>query len=151
MGMKYLKTYENYGDNQKTITLYRGSSFNPLDRDYIFLTNNINFAKSYGDKIYKIKIKPNKIFNSLNDEDMKMLFSWLDNGLYDEYNNVTYYSYDELEEKYPGYTSDTWEMIESEMELIESKGYDCAIITEGGSNLNYIIFDKNIIINCEEY
>ncbi len=152
--MKYIKNFEelfNYNrlNDIETFTVYRGSVHEePYTNNKIFFSVSKDFAKDYGKYIYKAEIKPMKIFDSFNPEHWKLLFQWNKDGVYDSYNDKTYYSFDEMIENNAAWDSDTWEIIEYHINRIESEGYDCVLITEGGQ-VNFVIFDKNIIVKSE--
>lgn len=150
--MKHVKSFEDWDyknlHNTKTFTVYRGTNYDEkFDRDDIFLSCSKRFAEDYGDNIYEVKIQPKKIFDSLNPDHWRLLYKW-SSSIRDEYNDNTYYSYEEMVEKYPSFESDTWEMMEEELYTIKSEGYDCALITEGGA-LNFVVFDSNIIVDTK--
>jgi len=140
-------SFENYHND--TLTLYRGTDFDdPLSQKYIYLSESKDFAADYGKNLYEIKIQPEKIFNSLKENDMRKLFELLGKeGLYDKYNDTTYYSFEEMDEKYTMWTSDTWEMIEDEIYYVSD--YDCALITEGGY-INYVVFNPDIVTDVRK-
>jgi len=145
--MKYIMSFENY--NNDILTLYRSTDYDePLSQKYIFLSESKDFASDYGKNLYQIKIQPKKIFNSLDESDMRKLFDLLgEEGLSDQYNDTTYYSFEEMDEKYPMWSSDTWEMIEDEIYYVSD--YDCALITEGGYE-NYVVFNSDIITDVKK-
>ena len=134
------KLFEN--DKNHILTLYHGSDF-PVNFDkfkFLFLSEDIEFAKDYGDYLYEVKIKPTDIFDSLDSNVMKKLFDENDGKLYDPYHekDVTFDDYDQ---------EDTWEMIE--YYGVNSFYEDCIKITEGGV-LNYVISNPELIINTKK-
>jgi len=128
------------GDIIKT---YRGTDYKNgvIELKKVFLSTSVEFSKDYGSNIYEINIKPKKVFNSLKDDDYARLFDWVEE-IHDSYNGLVYSSYEELIEN--NSNSDTWEIIESEIDTIFSEGYDAILITEGGI-INFIINNTDII------
>lgn len=152
--MKYLKNFEelfNYKKlyNNKTFTVYRGTDYDdPYYSNIIFFSISEEFAKNYGNNIYKVEIKPNKIFDSFNPDNWKLLFKWCGNaGVEDPYYGITYYTFEEMVENNRAWESDTWEIIESSMWAIPGD-YDTILISEGGE-VNFIVLDKDIIVKSE--
>ena len=151
--MQYLMTFEDLYNYQKlneidTFTVYRGTDSNePYNNNMIFFSISKDFADDYGKYVYKAEIKPTKIFDSFKKEHWDLLFQWNGkNGIFDPYSDQTFYSYDELVDGNPAFGSDTWEIIEYYIDDIESEGYDCVLITEGGE-VNFIIFDDVLIVD----
>jgi hypothetical protein len=107
----------------------------------IFLSDNIDFSKDYGDYIYKVKVLTDNIFDpSFNDKHLDQLFDYF-KELEDPYDDSII-----TKEDFKGH-SDTWSIIEQDYVLhwIKGSGYDGVQILEGGSNVNLLIFDpKNI-------
>jgi len=134
--------------DEKKKTLYHGSTepqnFNNFNT--IFLSENKDFSDEYGKYLYKVTIEPTNIFDSTDHKQMEKLFKDNDGKLYDPYNEE-YITFEEYENG--SYESDTWEIIEY-LGIGYFGNYDCIIITEGGSNINYIIWDTELIIDVEE-
>lgn len=153
------------------LMLYRGvesPNYNPKDNSYSFFAKNKNFAKDYGDYIWKCIFNPLNLFISYKENYIKELY---DNGykLRDEYiefnweqekDNVSYnfnqknpdeWGYNSVEDVItsPYFHSDTWEMIEKSngvVDYILSK-YDGIELLEGGELTYYL--NTNKIIKCE--
>ena len=145
--MKYIKKYEEWDYSKlhtnKSFTLYHGTNHTPFQLNPIFLTIDKDFASDYGENIYEVVIEPKNIFDSFDPDNWKWLFSQLKGApIEDSYNQIEYYSFDEMEENYPDWESDTWEMIEDNLFLLHD--YDSVLISEGGT-VNFIVLDKSII------
>jgi hypothetical protein len=143
-----MKTKFKMFESNNKLTLYHGST-EPQDFDdfnILFLSENIVFSEEYGKFLYEVTINPTNIFDSTDYKQMEELFEDNDGELYDPYNEE-YITFDEY--KNGSYMSDTWEMIE--YLGVESFGnYDCIIITEGGSNINYIIWDTKLVVSVKD-
>lgn len=150
--MKYLRTFENYNffDKQKFYgrTLFRGLSEEELvlfdDGNYLgnFFSESMDFASDYSDIIIEVKLKTDKVFNSLDDRNIKKLFD-IGHTLIDKYKDVEYETYDDYMENWSD--SDTWDIIENSSVLPWiMDNYDACLITEGGV-VNYYIENINFI------
>ena len=152
--MKYLKTFENYINNDKI--LYHGSSTNhnfESNGDIYngtFFSTNKNEAKSYGKFLYEIKLK-----NDLNLFDLNKLSDC--EYIFDEFKVLydNYYSEDEdghyvksAPELYNN--SDSWNCIENTDSVLDyiNGTYDGIWIYEGGVR-NLLLFSP--IIDKVEY
>jgi hypothetical protein len=157
--MKILKYKDFLLESKNIIKLFHGTSKNKFKREdnLIFLSEDSEFAKSYGEKVYIIQVDLGNIFDSLNIKHIKKLykagFKLTDPYISDWGEEVETYDYDN--EEYPTaedfiestYSNDTWNPIESTDGVIDwilSNNFDSILITESGIN-NYIV-NKNRIL-----
>ena len=134
--MRYIKIFEDFYSK----ILYHGSVVehgfsnrgNLLDGSFFSTSERV--AGEYGKYITKVELMDNlNIFNTINDDDLKLLFNEFDE-LHD-----TYYSEDEEEYHITSPddldSSDTWEPIENTdgvVDWIRDQEYDGIWVYEGG-------------------
>ena len=88
-------------EKKKTLTLYHGTGismieqFSKLKRE-LFLSTDLEFSKSYGEVIYQVTIKPQKIFDSTSDLDRKELADDIKNLLKSELEKTAYWNYEKI-------------------------------------------------------
>lgn len=160
---------ESVETNKNIKTLYRGTGHENdfLINDMVWVSADIDVARGYGEILYELEIDLKNCFNSLDLENLKLIYK---NGLelsddYLEKNDIDEMGLDARWDEGVGVifnsaeafyhspaTSDTWNAIEFSpgvLGWIESI-YDSVLITEGGSEENYILFDpKNQVLNSK--
>jgi hypothetical protein len=146
-----IKTFESFVQNTNIKTLYRGTD-HPKDfteNRMVWAATDLSVAKGYGDNVYELEVDLGRVFDSLSVKDLTIL---LDEGfeLIDTYDD-TEYTHENIADLAHG--SDTWETIENSygvMDYLEGN-YDSIRIVEGGSEVNYILFNpKTFIKNYKE-
>lgn len=139
--MKYLSTFESYVDiDKKEFEVYRGADHKEGDYGNYFSMSK-DFSEDYGDVIYQATLKPNKIFDTLDERNWKIIFEAAGGEIYSPYYDKTYYDLNEFLDT--SWSSDTWDIIEHYTHLIPSD-YDCLLITEGGV-VNFLVLDRSIL------
>lgn len=159
--MKHLKLFEDF--NHSIITLYHGT-YSPIEsfdkiKDKLFLSTSLQFSTDYGENLYKVKIKPEKVFDST---DIKNQMK-----LKDDINKINQIPLgDKLKEKDRNYFCDmvksaivsypnTWYWVERLLDnqgeyfgfgfdYFTEQGYEAILITEW-ETVNYIIWDESVI------
>ncbi len=145
-------------------TLYHGTSDNKKEfqnDDIIFLSTSSTFAKKYGDKLLIIKADLGNVFNSLEFNDIQLLykngFKLYDPNVDEDWDDI---GYDFNKENFrtakafinSPTNNNTWDAIESTESVIDwifNNGFDSILVTE--DNIENYICKKNNIKSIENY
>jgi len=114
-----------------SLNVYHGTEGSPEPHDGMFFSTDADFASNYG-SVHRYEIELGRIFDSLDAAMVEPLLP-----LHDSYDDEDI----ETIEAYMERSSDTWEMIETAVSSIRSKGFDTMIVYEGGVK-NYLVFRK---------
>lgn len=150
---------EVLSESENILTLYHGSNDENFEKyDKIFLSTDMDFAKSYGNKLFEVLVDVGNVFDSTNIKYIRLLY---DNGfkLTDPYiekeedDDIEGYDFENNYYTTPKsfamskYNSTTWNPIEKTKGVIDwifNNGFDSILITEDGVK-NYLVKTKYII------
>ncbi len=161
--MKYFQLYEQFNNSYYGKTLWRGVDHGTLyaiknDRNVDigrYFSEKREFAEDYGEHIFEIKLLTNNVFNSLDPDNIRKLYSegftFTDESIRSG-DEDTYPTFDFENDIFPTADSflqaehsktNTWEVIEQSKGVLGwiMSNYDVCLIAEDGV-INYYIEDS---------